>query len=36
MTDPQDLELRLLIEAIYVRYHYDFRRYAFVSLRRKS
>ena len=35
MTDPQDLELRLLIEAIYVRYHYDFRRYAFVSLRRR-
>ena len=35
MTDPQDLELRLLIEAIYVRYHYDFRRYAIVSLRRR-
>ena len=33
--DPQDLELRLLIEAIYVRYHYDFRRYAMVSLKRR-
>lgn len=36
MTDEaQDLELRLLIEAIYVRYHYDFRRYARVSLKRR-
>ena len=36
MTDgAQDLELRLLIEAIYVRYHYDFRRYARVSLKRR-
>jgi chemotaxis protein methyltransferase CheR len=33
--DPQDLELRLLVEAIYARYHYDFRRYAFVSLKRR-
>lgn len=31
----QDLELRLLIEAIYVRYHYDFRKYSFVSLKRR-
>lgn len=30
-----DLELRLLLEAIYGRYHYDFRSYAVASLRRR-
>lgn len=30
-----DLELRLLLEAIYLRYQYDFRRYAPSSLRRR-
>lgn len=30
-----DLELRLLIEAIYVKYHFDFRGYAMASLRRR-
>ncbi len=30
-----DLELRLLLEAIYRRYHYDFRQYALSSLRRR-
>ncbi|HBK46879.1 MAG TPA: chemotaxis protein CheR [Xanthomonadaceae bacterium] len=30
-----DLELRLLLEAIYQRYHYDFRQYALSSLRRR-
>lgn len=30
-----DIELRLLLDAIYARYHYDFRRYAISSLRRR-
>jgi len=30
-----DLELRVLVEAIYQRYHYDFRNYAVSSLRRR-
>lgn len=30
-----DLELKLLLEAIYRRYHYDFRQYAMSSLRRR-
>ncbi len=30
-----DLELKLLVEAIYQRYHYDFRNYAVSSLRRR-
>ncbi|HET6396668.1 MAG TPA: CheR family methyltransferase [Pseudoxanthomonas sp.] len=30
-----DLELRLLLEALYRRYHYDFREYAMSSLRRR-
>jgi len=30
-----DLELRLLLEAVYQRYHYDFRDYALASLRRR-
>ncbi|MEO8810182.1 MAG: CheR family methyltransferase [Rhodanobacter sp.] len=30
-----DLEVRLLIEAVYLRYHYDFRDYAVTSLRRR-
>ncbi|BDG05486.1 CheR family methyltransferase [Anaeromyxobacter oryzae] len=30
-----DLELRLLLEAIYLRYQHDFRRYAMASLRRR-
>lgn len=30
-----DLELRLLLDAIYARYHYDFRGYAISSLRRR-
>lgn len=30
-----DLELELLIEAIYHRYHYDFRQYAVASLKRR-
>lgn len=30
-----DMEVRLLIEAVYLRYHYDFRNYAVSSLRRR-
>ena len=30
-----DLEVRLLLEAIFTRYHYDFRSYAMASLRRR-
>jgi chemotaxis protein methyltransferase CheR len=30
-----DIELRLLIDAIYLKYHYDFRRYAPASLKRR-
>ena len=31
----EDIELRLLIEAIYLKYHYDFRGYASASLKRR-
>jgi chemotaxis protein methyltransferase CheR len=34
-TDNFDIELRLLIDAIYLRYHYDFREYASASLKRR-
>ncbi|MEG2805654.1 CheR family methyltransferase [Stenotrophomonas sp.] len=34
-TELFDLELRLLLEAVYQRYHYDFRDYAMASLRRR-
>jgi chemotaxis protein methyltransferase CheR len=30
-----DIELHLLIDAIYLKYHYDFRRYALASLKRR-
>lgn len=32
---PEDIEIRLLLDAIYLRYHYDFRGYAMASLRRR-
>lgn len=40
MSDPSparktDLEIRLLLEAIFDRYHYDFRSYAMASLKRR-
>jgi chemotaxis protein methyltransferase CheR len=42
MTEPAtpdakdfDIELRLLVEAIFLKYHYDFRRYACASLKRR-
>lgn len=31
----EDLEIRLLLEALYQRYHYDFRNYAFASIKRR-
>jgi len=33
--DTFDIELRLLVDAIYLRYHYDFRRYAMASVKRR-
>src|SRR3954464_11597359 len=30
-----DIELHLLIDAIYLKYHYDFRRYATASIKRR-
>jgi len=39
MKDPEvelfDMEVRLLLEAVYLRYHHDFREYAVTSLRRR-
>lgn len=34
-AEDTDIELQLLIEAIYLKYHYDFRRYAPASLKRR-
>ncbi len=34
-ANPFDIELRLLLEAIYLRYQHDFRHYAVASLRRR-
>ena len=31
----QDLEMRLLVEAIYQRFHFDFRGYSSASLKRR-
>lgn len=31
----EDIEIRLLLEALYHRYHYDFRNYAMASIRRR-
>lgn len=31
----EDIEIRLLLEALYIRYHYDFRNYAMASIRRR-
>jgi chemotaxis protein methyltransferase CheR len=31
----EDIEIRLLLEAVYVRYHYDFRSYAMASIKRR-
>ena len=32
---PEEIEIRLLLDAIYLRYHYDFRRYAAASIKRR-
>jgi chemotaxis protein methyltransferase CheR len=34
-NEPDEIEFRLLLEAVYLRYGYDFRRYASRSLRRR-
>lgn len=34
-ASPFEIELRLLLEAIYLRFHYDFRSYSMASLRRR-
>jgi chemotaxis protein methyltransferase CheR len=31
----EDIEIRLLLEALYIRYHYDFRNYAMASVKRR-
>lgn len=31
----EDIEIRLLLEALYAQYHYDFRRYAMASIKRR-
>ena len=31
----EDIEIRLLLEALFVRYHYDFRNYAMASTKRR-
>lgn len=35
MTFETDMELHLLLDAIYLRYHYDFREYSLASLKRR-
>ena len=35
MPKTEDIEIRLLLEAIFRRYHYDFRGYAMASIKRR-
>jgi len=35
MTDNEDIEIKLLIDAILLKYGYDFREYADASLKRR-
>jgi chemotaxis protein methyltransferase CheR len=35
MQSSEDIEIRLLLDAIYLRYHYDFRSYSAASLKRR-
>lgn len=35
MVDTEDIELRLLLEALYLKYHYDFRGYSMASVKRR-
>src|SRR3954468_4538636 len=32
---PEEIEIRLLLDAIYLRYHYDFRSYSAASIKRR-
>ena len=32
---PEEIEIRLLLDAIYLRYHYDFRSYSQASIKRR-
>jgi chemotaxis protein methyltransferase CheR len=32
---PEEIEIRLLLDAIFLRYHYDFRRYSAASIKRR-
>ena len=34
-TPTEDIEIRLLLEAIFQKYHYDFRGYAMASIKRR-
>lgn len=34
-TSSEDIEIKLLLEAVYLRYHYDFRHYSFASMKRR-
>ena len=34
-SDIDDIEIELLLEALYRRYHYDFRHYARASIKRR-
>ncbi|MGA9893664.1 MAG: CheR family methyltransferase [Xanthobacteraceae bacterium] len=35
LESTEDIEMRLLLDALYLRYHYDFRNYASASLKRR-
>src|ERR1700744_1839423 len=35
LAETEDIELRLLLEAIYLKYHYDFRHYSMASIKRR-
>jgi chemotaxis protein methyltransferase CheR len=35
VSSPVEIEIRLLLEAIYLRFHYDFRSYSMASLKRR-
>jgi len=35
ISKVEDIEVRLLLEALYIRYHYDFRNYSMTSIKRR-
>ena len=35
MNKTEDIELRLFLEALFQRYHYDFRGYSMASVKRR-